>query len=168
MGLLPLLGSVLDACPDVPVLAAGGVASGRTLAAVLAMGADGAWIGSAFIATDEAAVRDDRMKDLIVASDGGDTVWTRAYDIVGGLPWPEGIGERVRSNSFTARWEGREGELRGAREEIDDPDATFDPDESAVLYGQSAAFVSSIRPAAAVIDEITTGAARLLSSQRRS
>jgi nitronate monooxygenase len=166
MGLLPLLGSVLDACPDVPVLAAGGVASGRTLAAVLAMGADGAWIGSAFLATDEAPGDHSRVKDLIVASDGSDTVWTRSYDIVSGLPWPDGIGERVRANAFTARWEGREAELRATRDEVEDPRATSDPDESPVLYGQSAAFVRSVRPAAAVIDEITGDAARLLAARR--
>jgi nitronate monooxygenase len=151
------------------VLAAGGVASGRTLAGVLAMGADGAWIGSAFIATDEAPASDDRVKDLIVASDGGDTVWTRSYDIVTGHPWPEGIGERVRANAFTARWDGRDDELRAAREEIADPAAAaFDPDESPVLYGQSAAFVRTIRPAADVIDELVLEAARLLASRRPS
>ena len=89
------------------MLAAGGVANGRTLAGVLAMGADGAWIGSAFIATTEATPPVDGTKDLIVASDGADTVWTRAYDILDGRPWPEGIGERVRTNRFTERWDGR-------------------------------------------------------------
>lgn len=160
MGLLPLLGAVLDDCDGVPVLAAGGVASGRTLAAVLAMGADGAWIGSAFIATVEAALREE-AKALIVASDGGDTVWTRAYDIVDGRPWPEGIGERVRDNAFTRRWEGRDDELRDRRGEVTVPTA-FDADESPVLYGQSAAFVRSIRPAADVVAEIVGDAERRL------
>ena len=53
MNLLPLLVSVLDAFPDIPVLASGGIASGRALAAVLAAGADGAWAGTAFLATPE-------------------------------------------------------------------------------------------------------------------
>jgi nitronate monooxygenase len=161
MGLLPLLGSVLDACPDVPVLAAGGVANGRTLAGVLAMGADGAWIGSAFIATTEATPAVAGTKDLIVASDGADTVWTRAYDILDGRPWPEGIGERVRANRFTERWDGQEDALRSQRETVERPHGT-NYDERDILYGQSAAFVHAVRPAAALIDEIVADAERFL------
>jgi nitronate monooxygenase len=162
MGLLPLLGSVLDRCGDVPVIAAGGVASGRTLAAVLAMGADGAWIGSAFLATTEAVVSNEQLKDLIVASDGSDTVWTRAYDILDGLPWPEGIGERVRANSFTRRWAGRDDELRAQRRDVERP-ASNDIDEAPVLFGQSAAFVERVRPAAEFISETVRDAEHFLS-----
>jgi nitronate monooxygenase len=161
MALLPLLGSVLDACPDVPVLAAGGVANGRTLAGVLAMGADGAWIGSAFIATTEATPPVEGTKDLIVASDGADTVWTRAYDILDGRPWPEGIGERVRANRFTERWDGQEDALRAQRDTVERPRGT-DLDERDVLYGQSAAFVHSVRPAADLIEQIVADAERFL------
>ena len=161
MGLLPLLGSVLDACPDVPVLAAGGVANGRTLAGVLAMGADGAWIGSAFIATIEATPAVEGTKDLIVASDGADTVWTRAYDILDGRPWPEGIGERVRANKFTERWDGQEDALRAQRESVERPRGA-DPAERDILYGQSAAFVHAVRPAAELVDDIVADAERFL------
>jgi nitronate monooxygenase len=156
---------VLDRCPDVPVLAAGGVANGRTLAGVLAMGADGAWIGSAFIATPEASPALDRAKDLIVASDGSDTVWTRAYDILDGRPWPEGIGERVRANKFTERWDGQEDALRSQREQVERPTGT-DLDERDVLYGQSAAFVHAIRPAADVVREIVADAESFLARVR--
>jgi nitronate monooxygenase len=161
MGLLPLLGSVLDRCPDVPVLAAGGVANGRTLAGVLAMGADGAWIGSAFIATTEASPDDARTKDLIVASDGGDTVLTHAYDILDGLPWPVGIGDRVRANKFTERWDGREDALRTQRDQVERPTGD-DLDERDVRYGQSAAFVHEVRPAATVVREIVADAETFL------
>ena len=57
MNLLPLLVSVIERFPDVPVLAAGGIASGRALAAVLGAGADGAWVGTAFVATGESVSR---------------------------------------------------------------------------------------------------------------
>jgi nitronate monooxygenase len=165
MGLLPLLGTVLDRCPDVPVLAAGGVANGRTLAGVLAMGADGAWIGSAFIATDEATPNDERTKDLIVASDGADTVWTRAYDILDGRPWPEGIGERVRANKFTERWDGQEDALRAQRDAVERPTGP-DLDERDVLYGQSAAFVHAVRPAADVVRDLVADAEAFLARLR--
>jgi nitronate monooxygenase len=165
MGLLPLLGSVLDRCPDVPVLAAGGVANGRTLAGVLAMGADGAWIGSAFIATTEASPADERTKDLIVASDGADTVLTHAYDILDGLPWPAGIGDRVRANKFTERWEGKDAALREQRDAVERPSGT-DLDERDVRYGQSAAFVQAVRPAAEVVREIVADAEDFLGRVR--
>src|SRR5439155_9618190 len=90
MGLLPFLAGVVERYPDVPVLAAGGVADGRTLAAALMVGADGAWLGTAFLATPEAVEVHDLHKDFIVASDGTDTVFTRVYDIVSGMPWPAG------------------------------------------------------------------------------
>lgn len=169
MGLLPLLGAVLDDGHDVPVLAAGGVGGGRTLAGVLAMGADGAIVGTPFLATDEAPTHDPGVKELIVASDGGDTVWTRAYDIVEGMPWPEGIGERVRANAFTERWAGREDELRAQRDEVRaavPPRDRFDPDEGGVLYGQSAAFVDAIRPAAQVVADLVAAAEAQLAHVR--
>src|SRR5690606_15547568 len=77
MGLVPFLAGVVDRYPDVPVLAAGGIADGRTLAAVLMAGADGALVGTAFLATPEAVEIDDAYKQHIVDSDGGDTVLTR-------------------------------------------------------------------------------------------
>ena len=85
MGLLPLLVGVVARYPDVPVLAAGGIADGRTLAAALTAGADGAWLGTAFLATPEAVEVHEIHKRLIVESDGTDTVFTRAYDIVVGI-----------------------------------------------------------------------------------
>src|SRR5438105_2880391 len=74
MSLLPFLAGVAARWPDVPLLAAGGIADGRTLAAALIAGADGAWAGTAFLATDEAVEIHAVHKELIVASDGGDTV----------------------------------------------------------------------------------------------
>ncbi|GAA0614582.1 nitronate monooxygenase [Sporichthya brevicatena] len=166
-GLLPLLGAVLDRYPDIPVLAAGGITDGRSLAAVLAAGADGAWVGTAFLATDEAVEVHDVHKQLIVASDGDDTVWTRVYDIASGLPWPEGVGERVRRNAHVDRWTGRESELKPApRPEgapVENPFAKPpDPATDAVLYGQGAHAVTAVRPAAEVLRSISGDAEALL------
>src|SRR5436190_7208268 len=163
LSLLPFLARVAGRWPDVPLLAAGGVGDGRTLPAALTAGADGAWLGTAFLATPEAVEVHDVHKDLIVASDGGDTVLTRAYDIVSGLPWPGGIAERVRRNRFTDEWAGRDVELTTRREEFaappgSDPFPPPDPDSDAVLYGQSAAFVPAVRPAADVVHTICAAA----------
>jgi nitronate monooxygenase len=152
MGLLPFLVAVVARHPEVPVLAAGGIGDGRTLAAVLLAGADGAWLGTAFLATRECEI-DERYKEAVVASDGGDTVFTRAYDIASGLPWPSGIGERVRRDGFTDEWHEREDQLRAR---------PVKPATEPVLYGQSAAFADRVRPAADVVQQISADAERIL------
>ncbi|MFV0126356.1 NAD(P)H-dependent flavin oxidoreductase [Streptomyces sp. HMX112] len=174
MGLLPFLAGVVRRYPEVPVLAAGGIADGRTLAAALTAGADGAWLGTAFLATPEAVEVHDIHKRLIVESDGGDTVWTRAYDIASGLPWPTAVGARVRRNRFTDEWSEREAMLRERREEFAPPqgvnpfEAPPDPESSAISYGQSASFVEAVRPAAAVVRGISTDAEAILKERPRS
>ncbi|MET7898272.1 NAD(P)H-dependent flavin oxidoreductase [Streptomyces mirabilis] len=174
MGLLPFLTGIVRRYPDVPVLAAGGIGDGRTLAAVLTAGADGAWLGTAFLATPEAVEVHDIHKRLIVESDGGDTVWTRAYDIVSGLPWPTGIGERVRRNRFTDEWAERESTLRDRAEELKPEEAANpfgtppDPDTGEIIYGQSASFVDGVRPAADVVRAISDEAEAILDSRPRS
>jgi nitronate monooxygenase len=168
MTLLPLLAAAASRWPDVPLLAAGGIADGRTLAAALTAGADGAWLGTAFLATPEAVEVHALHKELIVASDGGDTAFDLAYDIVSGLPWPEGVGTRLRRNRFTDEWAGREVELAARREEFAPPPGSVpfgkdpDPDVDAVLYGQSAAFVSAVRPAAEIVRTVCDDAEEIL------
>ena len=171
MSLLPLLAGVVDRYPDAAVLAAGGIADGRTLAAALTVGADGAWLGTAFLATPEAVEVHDIHKRLIIESDGGDTVFTRAYDIVSGLPWPDSIGERVRRNRFTDKWGEREAELRVSDSDMAEARAVNpfegppDPETGAVLYGQSARFVNEVRPAADVVRSISEDAEHILRSR---
>lgn len=154
MSLLPLLAGIAESHPDVVLLAAGGIGDGRTLAAALMAGADGAWLGTAFLATREAVEIGDAHKAAIVASDGGDTVFTRAYDIASGLPWPAAISERVRRDAFTEEWTEREAELRATRDSVT-PGAS-------VLYGQSARFVDSVIAAADVVRRISDDAEALL------
>jgi nitronate monooxygenase len=168
MGLLPFLTSVLEVSADTPVLAAGGVSNGRALAAVLAAGADGASLGTAFLASREAIDVPDEYKELIVESDGEDTVFTTLYDDAAGARWPEPIGMRLRRTKHTDRWLGREDEvgdhldeLRAELPEVLDLER-FDPEVSTVLYGQSAASVSSVRPAAEIVRSLCDDAAALL------
>jgi len=166
MNLLPLLTQVIDAFPQLPVLAAGGIASGRALAAVLAAGADGAWAGTTFLATPKCTEVPDEHKQLIVESDGEDTVYTRAYDVLFGAPWPAGIAERGRRNDFTDEWDGRDAEIVKNRESLTaqvlEAERNFDPARRAVLYGQSAGAVHSVRPAAEVLRSICDDAERIL------
>jgi nitronate monooxygenase len=166
MSLLPLLVSVIDEFPDAPVMAAGGISTGRALAAVLAAGADGALVGTAFLATPECREIPEEHKQFIVDSDGEDTVLTRVYDILWDMPWPEGIAERGRRNKITDEWHTREDEIPANREkitaEVQAAERSFDPAARAVLYGQSAGGVPAIRPAADVLHTICNDAERIL------
>ena len=92
---LPCLSMVLGIAGETPVLASGGIASGRSLAAILAAGAEGAMLGTALLATPESTDVSEEYKNQIVASDGEDTVFSTAWDIVSGAPWPEGIAVRT-------------------------------------------------------------------------
>ena len=160
MGLLPLLCGVAERYPEVPLLAAGGIANGRGLAAALLAGADGAWLGTAFLATVEAVEVRDKHKTAIVTSDGGDTVFTHAYDIARGMQWPAGIGERVGRSTFTDAWADREAELEARAGEIEAP--------LELMFGQSARFVDSVRPAAEVVRRVSEGAAAILTERPQS
>jgi nitronate monooxygenase len=169
--LLPFLVRLIDEFPDIPVIAAGGIGSGRSLAAVLAAGGEGAWVGTAFVATQENNEVAKIHKDRIVQSDGEDTVYTEVYDIINtkirnSPSWPKGIAARVHNNRFIQEWNGREDELRARLDEIIPAyiDATQrgDRDTGPLYFGQSAAFVKAIRPAAEVLRDICEGAEQLL------
>jgi nitronate monooxygenase len=144
MGLLPLLSLIAERDDSVPLLAAGGIASGRTLAAALVAGAVGAMVGTALLATPEAVEVTEAHKAAIVSSDGGDTVFTRTYDIATRMPWPAHIGVRVRHDTFTDEWGAREDELRASLEQVS-------LDGMPLFYGESAGMVPAVRPAAEVV-----------------
>ena len=91
MATLPLLQEVLDAV-EVPVVAAGGIANARGLAAVLAAGAVGAWVGTAFLGCVETAWSEAARQSVIEAGDG-DTIYTRAFDVGLRIDWPAEFGD---------------------------------------------------------------------------
>ncbi len=154
MSLLPLLIDIAARHPNVPLLAAGGISTGRALAAALLAGADGAWLGTVLLATPEAIEIDDDYKAQIVASDGSNTVFTRAHDIASGLPWPSAIGARMRRDAFTDEWAEREAELRRRSSDVS-------PGRP-IYMGQSAGSVEAVRPAAEVVQQMSSEAERVL------
>src|SRR5262249_41547808 len=114
---------VLDLAGDVPVVVAGGIGSGRGLAAALAMGAAGAVVGTRFKATHEFGVTAGAegaspllraQKEAIVANDGGDTVYDEINADACGLAWPNRVTGRVLKSRFTDEWLGRRDELKRA------------------------------------------------------
>ena len=169
MNLLPLLVSVVDRYPQLPVLAAGGITAGRALAAVLAAGAEGASLGTALLATPEAVEAPDAFKERIVLSDGQDTAFTRLYDLLADTPWPSGIAGRVYRNRLVREWDGRDDAVMERREELASDlaaaRARHDPEVASVYMGQGAGAVNAIRPAAEVVETICQDAERVLLSR---
>lgn len=140
---LPLLQAVLEAV-NAPVLAAGGIATARGLAAVLGAGAVGGWIGTAFTVAREAA-NDRAARRAVVAAAETDTIYTRVLDIGRRVPWPAAYGGRALRNAYADRWHGREDELSAAPEPLDEP---------VVWAGEAAGLVRAERAAAEIVADL--------------
>jgi nitronate monooxygenase len=151
--------------PETLLLAAGGIADGRTLSAALLLGADGALVGTRFWAAKEALVKEGHHRSILKT--GGDgTLRTTVPDIARELSWPEGFTARVRRNAFTERWHGREAELKNSVD-VEGPRyrqafAEGDPENTAVWFGEAAGLIQSIDPAAAIVERMVKEAARTL------
>ena len=164
MGTMPLVPMVVSAVAPVPVLAAGGVADGRGLAAALALGADGVLLGTRFLASDEAPIAKG-FKQAILESDGHDTLVTDIPDVAHGQVWP-GAYVRVRRNRFIEEWIGRDNELRRHRVEVSaqlrEAAKAGDPDRSAIMIGQTAGLIDRVEPAADLVRQISRDAEAIL------
>jgi NAD(P)H-dependent flavin oxidoreductase YrpB (nitropropane dioxygenase family) len=160
MGTMALLPQVVRAVAPVPVIAAGGIATGEGLAAALVLGAEGVLVGTRFLATPESPIAEG-FKKAILASDGHDTVLTEIPDIARGRVWP-GAWSRVVRNRLIEEWAGREGVLRARRSEVgarmvaafQSGDATYAP----LFIGQDAGLIDSIVPAAEVVRRLVADA----------
>jgi nitronate monooxygenase len=147
--------------PNVMLLAAGGLADGRGLAAALMLGADGVLVGTRLWASKEALVKEGHHR-AIVETNGDGTLRTRVADIARQLPWPRGFTARIRHNAFTERWHGRE-ELLEQNVAVEGPRyrqafTEGDPDNTAVWFGEAAGLIGSIEPAAAIIERMVANA----------
>lgn len=156
---------VADRSPDTLVVAAGGVSDGRGLAAALALGADGAVVGTRFWATPEALVSL-RAQQRAVAAGGDDTLRTRVYDLVRRLEWPTGYNARALSNAFLDTWHGNEAELSAqlpaAIGDYEKAVAAEDFDTAAVLIGEGVGRIREVRPAADIVSDMVSEAAHIL------
>lgn len=138
IGTLPLLTELLDRV-EIPVLAAGGITSARGLAAVLAAGASGGWLGTVFTTCTEALTAPDARAALLAAP-GTATTTTRVFDVAAGYHWPVTIPERVLTD-------------RSGR-------------PTPVNAGQGVGMLGAAEPAATVIDRLCSGAVALLTRWR--
>jgi nitronate monooxygenase len=160
---LPLLQIVLE-LTDLPVVAAGGIASGRGLAAVLAAGAVGAWVGTPFLLAEEAR-NSTAARERIARSDETETLYTSVYDRLQEKGWPAEFRARAIRNAFGARWTGHEDELGAGtkpREEFVEARAAQDYDIAHIYAGQSIGMLGAVRPAGAIVANIEAEARELL------
>jgi NAD(P)H-dependent flavin oxidoreductase YrpB (nitropropane dioxygenase family) len=171
IGLLPLLSQVLDAV-DIPVLAAGGIATARDLAAVLAAGAAGARIGTRLVASVESGAHPDYVKRLLAAK-AEDTVLTEAFSVM----WPNAPHRVLRSCIDAAEKLSDEtiGEIAFDQTRMPVPRfSVINPTkyttgaiEAMALYaGESVGSVTDMKPAAEIVRELSDGAERLLAGAR--
>lgn len=163
---LPLIPAVRDAVGnDVVLIAAGGIADGRGLAAALLLGADGVMMGTRFVACDE-ALPSLAQKQRVVASHASDTVRTRAFDQIRGIDWPEHYSGRALANRFSERWVGREHLLASAATSVAYEYAAAlrddDLDIKAVWSGEVVDLVRDIQPAAVLVERTMDEARHLL------
>ena len=107
---MALVPAVVDAVGTIPVVAAGGIADGRGMAAALALGASAGWIGTRFLAAQEAEIHPEYRRLLFAADETG----TERYDDLFDIGWPDAP-HRVLRNSTTAAWEAAGGPRSGTR-----------------------------------------------------
>ncbi|HEX5210616.1 MAG TPA: nitronate monooxygenase [Pseudolabrys sp.] len=162
---LPLVPAVVDAAGKVPVVAAGGIADGRGLAAALMLGADGVLMGTRFLASEEALIAPE-AKQRVVDTDGDGTLRTMIFDLVRGRAWPAPYTGRVIKNRFSERWRGREAELvhNLAQESAAYAEAQTRNDlDTIVLHaGEALDLTSEILPAAAIVERTVAECERLV------
>lgn len=165
IGTFSLVPQIVDAAGDIPVLVAGGVATGRHIAASLAMGAAGVWMGTAWLLAEE---HQQHMHPVnrakLLAAGSADTVITRSES---------GKTFRQVRSAWSQEWESDQapaplkmpyqdvlvGDLLGAIEEHD-----IEP----LIHsgaGQSVGYFDRVRPVAAIMDELVTEAVAALSRQ---
>lgn len=161
MGLVP---AVVDAVAPIPVVAAGGIADGRGLAAALALGAAGVSMGTRFTASRE-SLWDQAMKATTLAAGGDQTEQTRVFDVVRGAPWPSIYPGRALRNAFSARWNGQEDALAADQKQQETAYLAAAPDDfttRVVWAGEGVDLVKDIPAASEIVERVIEQAASIL------
>jgi nitronate monooxygenase len=163
VGTLPLLQIVLEAV-QVPVVAAGGIANPRGVAAALAAGAQGVWIGTALLAAVESETSEAARERLIQAEETQTTL-TRIFDLGQGLAWPETFPGRALSNRFTEEWNAHPEALptdAQARQHLIEAIKERDYEVAFIYAGQAVGLLTQQQPAGDIIRRLGDGAEDIL------
>jgi nitronate monooxygenase len=163
VGTLPLLQTVLEAV-HAPVIAAGGIASPRGVAAALAAGAGGVWIGTCLLASPECE-NTEQARMRIVQAKETDTIVTRVFDVAQGLSWPPHYPGRALRNRFTDQWDSHIDALpqaTEARQQLAAAVASKNYDLAYIYAGEAVGLVTKQQSAREVIENLGDGTERLL------
>ncbi len=155
VGTLPLLQIVLG-MTDKPVIAAGGISTGRGFAAVLAAGAAGAWVGTPFLLARESRTTP-QAQAVIASSDETQTVLTSVFDRIQHKGWTTEYRGRALRNAFVDRWNGREEEMMSrpqAENEFVRAKVARDYTLANIYAGQSVGTLRGIRAAADIVADL--------------
>jgi nitronate monooxygenase len=168
---LPLVPAVVDAVTPVPVIAAGGIGDGRGVAAVLALGAQAAWLGTRFLLAREMPIHEDYRRALIAATETDSQRYPNLYSV----GWPDSPHRALR-NSTADAWEAAGRPPLAQRPGAGDVIAHFASGEAIVRYepappmagttgdiealsmwaGPSVALARESQPAADIVAELTS------------
>jgi len=157
VGSLPLLQAILE-LTDLPVLAGGGISGPRGLAAVLAAGAAGGWVGTAFITCQEALTKEP-IRQRVIEADETDTVYGTVFDAASRAGWPDEFGGRALRNAYFDRWAGREEDLKAddaGHADYVDGTRSADPARASIYAGQGVGAITGQPTAAEVVDHFGT------------
>jgi nitronate monooxygenase len=162
---LAFVPAVADLVGPTPVLAAGGIADGRGVAAALALGADGALVGTRFLATTE-ALTDPEAKKAIVDGDGEETERSSVLDIARGSRWPLEYTGRTLGHPFLDQWRDAEAELAAnpddVRREYRESIARGEIPAEPVWASQAIGLIRDLPPAAELVGVLAAQAEQAL------
>lgn len=163
-GTMALIPAVVDAV-NVPVIAAGGIADGRGLAAAMALGAQGVLCGTAFYAAEESLAHPDAKRLLTLAS-GDATTKGELFDVARGLNWPRGPwGLRTLQNALSDQWsDASSAALQAHRTELQTVMAQArkmaDHSLAPIIAGEACDLVRQIQPAGLIVEQMVATARR--------
>ncbi|UFX42300.1 nitronate monooxygenase [Bradyrhizobium sp. 41S5] len=169
---LDIVPAIVDlAAGRVPVVAAGGIADGRGLAAMLMLGASGVLMGTRFYASQEADIAEE-AKRRVCAARSGETVRSIIFDLSRNNVWPAPFNGRCLVNDQMRRWIGREVEmmqnLKQVAAEYAEARMRGDFDIAAVIAGSAVGLIHDIAPAAEIVGRIVAEAEQSLQGRRNS
>jgi NAD(P)H-dependent flavin oxidoreductase YrpB (nitropropane dioxygenase family) len=159
IGTMALIPQVVDAVGDLPVLGAGGISDGRGVAAAMMLGAEGAWVGSAFLASDESGILDFQKQAIVEAAEDGTVIsrtvtgkpariirslWTEAWANAGLEPLPMPYQGAVAGPVMAAANRAGRGDINPG------------------FAGQGIGMIRAVRPAAEILEEIAFGTEQAL------
>lgn len=163
---LPLVPAVVDALPDTPVIAAGGIADGRGLAASLMLGASGVLMGSHFYACEQ-SLAPTKAQHTAVACNGDNTIRSSVFDALRGLDWPQPYNLRSLANHATKQWHDDlhtlkstiESEQKDFQQAVSDRNYNIAP----VIVGECVDLINEIKPAGELLQQCIDEAVACLS-----